>query len=564
MSECPSLSLAPKRLSSISKPDTVSVADESLQPTTVWLQIKTTSISGHINGDKEEEGHKEDNVNEVQIATNMLTRIGLFNDLINCCSNEHNKIPFPSQYSDIAMIYINFINNLNRNILQDIECGNLLPQALKLCHYLDDGVFLKFLVNYMHGNITRPSRVAVCNFIPRHTITNSWSSYNDMIATLPDNLQTEIYLLSPFIFAPAGLQNSQAFINSWIKVNVDNNNIEPQTRTKVPGKHYGNDITKVNTMKRSDNVVKTKVNTKERTVNHMIDNKYWYSTHIVFYDDEQNDVHGLTCRRSTVDNCDNWLKYGPTITWYPKGKTNGNKVKYTERTVVNDKVSCYKMWHKNGNLKRVSNYIDNEVHNNNNKCKGEPITTMYCEQIDYYDSGQIEQQHYYNNGVSVGTWQYWYESGNLQSEFNLDQHGNKHGSHKHYYDSKCDNSLKYEYHFEHGEEVGTFKAWYEPVTIDNEYTTVATDDANDVNKAVVLDCSNRYYCCNHYHQSKYEYTFIHDDINKFIYKEWNADGTIKYNFECLDDQTTIPQSLKDMSFKDCSPNIYTTEYGFYH
>jgi len=58
MSECPSLSLAPKRLSSISKPDTVSVADESLQPTTVWLQIKTTSISGHINGDKEEEGHK--------------------------------------------------------------------------------------------------------------------------------------------------------------------------------------------------------------------------------------------------------------------------------------------------------------------------------------------------------------------------------------------------------------------------------------------------------------------------------------------------------------------------
>jgi hypothetical protein len=205
----------------------------------------------------------------VNVETRLVKRVGLFNDLLQCVGCD-KVITFPPQYSDVAMIYINFIsgdhvNKRNCNILKEIEDGNLLPQALKLCHYLDDNYFLKFLVSYMHGVILRPSRIAVCNFIPKHVIVNKRSSYQDMISNLPVDLQRDIYLLCPFVFAPIQYQNSQAFFESWIELNV----------------------------KTSNETVKSG---SEATICHMIDNEYLYFSDIKFHDEKQTDIKEFNCK----------------------------------------------------------------------------------------------------------------------------------------------------------------------------------------------------------------------------------------------------------------------------
>ena len=178
-----------------------------------------------------EEGHIQEQIQEVKVKTHLIRRIGLFNDLLQFVTEDNNKIiPFPAAYSEVAVIYINFINvhNSNQsycNILKDIEVSSLLCQALKLCHYLDDTVFLKFLVSGMQSNLTlndsSPTTVDVTNRECGVGFSKPWSCYHDMITSLPDNLQRDIYLLTPYALIPDCYQNNQSFLELWINTNIE-------------------------------------------------------------------------------------------------------------------------------------------------------------------------------------------------------------------------------------------------------------------------------------------------------------------------------------------------------
>ena len=564
-------------------------------PDTIWLQIKPTSTDHHNesngdnSGDSNGDSKRRDNENKVrsiQVTTAVLTRVGLFNDLINCCyynnNNNNNTVPFPTAYTDVAMVYINFINgnynnNLDCSILVDMESGNLLLQALKLCHYLDDDVFLRFLINYMHGNIVRPSRVAVCNYIPKFNITNSWSSYADMIAGLPSDLQIDIYLLSPFTLIPKVFQINPTFMNTWIKTNINivNNNRSLQTKAKIKATRgdYGHDITRVNTTPVSNQnqkqdqdqnvAMNMEVKTKIVDVSHKIDNKYLYSTYISYYDDDQTDIHEFICRRANLDDQNGWYYHGISIKWYQLNfvdELNSSKVKNTEKTYFNGtSVGCRKDWYINGNLLTVVNYFDyadvkyqyQQFDTNSNNIETLEII-LHGDQFDYHDNGQLERHHYYDHDIPMGIWKHWYKSGNLELEITLDQHGKKHGPHKRYYDIISDCNLEHEYQFDHGKEVGMFKAWFAPIMV--------TDDI-DTNTTVGLPRLTKYQ-----QQKKYEYTFIddgHGSNNHYIYKKWVADGTMTYDFDYYGDQTTIPNSLKGLTFKDCLYGNFNLKYYFH-
>jgi len=86
--------------------------------------------------------------------------------------------------------------------------------------------------------------------------------------------------------------------------------------------------------------------------------------------------------------------------------------------------------------------------------------------------------------------------------------------------------------FDHGEEVGTFKAWYGP------HNMVKVDTAGN----------NCYY----------EYTFGHN--GHYSYKQWSADGTIIHDY--CGDKTVIPNRLKRLTFKPEYPYIMFSGYCF--
>ena len=224
-------------------------------------------------------------IQEVQIETRLIQRIDLFNDMLQCMADGCDKvIPFPPQYSEVAMVYINFINSnyVNQydcNILKEIEDGNLLCQALKLCHYLDDNYFLKFLVHWMQGNIDVPpssllqataaaiaAETAVTtettiiteinNCASKYRIPIKWACHHDMITSLPDNLQRDIYLLTPYALIPDRYQNDESFFDLWVKTNV---------------------------------------NTNGCVVMHMIDGAHYYSTYVRFYNDNLTDIKQFNC-----------------------------------------------------------------------------------------------------------------------------------------------------------------------------------------------------------------------------------------------------------------------------
>jgi len=276
---------------------------------------------------------------QAQVPIHVLREIRFFNDLLECCNLDDNDeiwLPFPDQYNDVAVPYINFINGkyvneFGNNIFTNIQDGNLLCQTLELCHYLDDNQFLKFLVNGMqhgiHFGVTKPDCTPDCNYNSKCSTVRSWSWYLDMISTLPDNIQWDIHLLSPFTFAPAHYQNNQAFIDMWVKSNITSNVI--------------NNIT--NNVK-IDSVI----------VSHIIDNEYIYNTIIKFHDDSQLNIKELSCERSWIDNPTLFETHVLYREWFALSTTcDGTKVKHikVDRIFVHDKDhGYYGLWYVTCNL----------------------------------------------------------------------------------------------------------------------------------------------------------------------------------------------------------------------
>jgi len=424
---------------------------------------------------------------KVEVEIKLLRRIGLFSDMLPLF-NPSRVIPFPSQYSEVAMSYINFINGNYINdsqctILKDLRDNNLLILALKLCHYLDDNCFLTFLVDYMHGNTPTSNimSITVDDVIYKHTCLTTWLQHQHVIDELPTDLQRDIYLLCPFTHVPVRYQSDQNFVKVWFNIHPSNNCIKKGKKVKI--------------------------------VDHVVDDEYYYYTIIEFYDEQQTDIQAFMCKRRIKLNTfsHTFAFYGLTKIWYPlvkKETTTSNVVKCVkEEQLFNGviKHGYHKMWFDNGKLYKSSCYENNKKHGYD---------------FDYYRSGKLAQQCCYNNDKPTGTWFQWYKSGNLQTEINFDDTGVKHGYYRDYYDVSqkqgFDACLQHEYCFDHGEETGMFRSWYPPRQ----------------NGKV--------------HRLEYEYNFIGD--GQYSYREWYSNGKIRYDFSYNGDDTTIPIALRDLIF----------------
>jgi len=167
-------------------------------------------------------------VQEVNVETKFLIGNSLFSGML-LFSSSKQSISFPLEYSNVAMIYINFINGnytnkITCNILKDIEDNNLLCDASKLCHYVGDIRFLEFLVYYMQGDISPiDDKTVVISEIPfRSSCLTTWLTYDSIVNNLHDDLQWDIYiyLLSPFTFISISYQSNQSFVKNWTKKNI--------------------------------------------------------------------------------------------------------------------------------------------------------------------------------------------------------------------------------------------------------------------------------------------------------------------------------------------------------
>ena len=471
--------------------------------TNTTLDMTTIQITTQKQNQEQEQEQEQEQIHGVHVETRRIKRISLFDDLLQYVVDDDNKvIPFPPEYSDVAMIYINFlkegyVNQHNFNMLQDIQHNNLLYQALKLCHYLDDIDFLKFLVNLMRGSLpshnlpsTVPDDHPPTPKYKKVYVQQSCSSYYNMVITLPENLQRDIYLLTPYALIPECYQNDTCFFELWVKTNF----------------------------KAGSNVI-----------NHVIDNEYIYSTVVKFYDNNCTDIKQFKCLRTTVNvtNEPKFVSHGMSKHWERVVYHDGNKVKHVEAEY---------------------NFVDGKLHGDTksyfNNCNIVDIHTKFENgikngyELQYHINGKLSVSTYYTNGKRTGDWKSWYWTGNLQIEASFDNEGNKHGVYCEYY-NRTNNSKSREYHFNHGVECGTFKAWYKP----------PVTDGSDMNNIKPL----------------YEHTF--NDNAHYYYKEWNKDGTVKYDFVYYGDKSNLPKPFRRMKFSTFMPNSSTqvlVNYCFRH
>jgi hypothetical protein len=238
-------------------------------------------------------------VQEIQIPTKLAKQSGLFKCMIDTFGPEV-IISLPSEYNNVVMVYINFLNKnyFNQDVydisehIEKIETSNHFCQLLKLCHYVNDDVFLNFLVDYMYGYMSGKSK--------------HWLTYINIINELHDDIKWGIYIRYPFALAPLRFQNNQTFVDEWITHNVEINHFE---QNKISDKHY--------------------------VIQRCIGDTYIYIVNVYFHDDKHLDVDKINCQQVLRHDSREPYNHGITRWWTPTTyDEHGKKVKCIEAEIM--------------------------------------------------------------------------------------------------------------------------------------------------------------------------------------------------------------------------------------
>jgi antitoxin component YwqK of YwqJK toxin-antitoxin module len=92
------------------------------------------------------------------------------------------------------------------------------------------------------------------------------------------------------------------------------------------------------------------------------------------------------------------------IAIYNMGKLiNLNSWDYNRKHCIIDGTGIIKYYYPDGNIQGISEMKDSKFHGR---------------WTSYYPNGQIEYEHFFNNGAPVGTWKTWDKDGSLISTEN--------------------------------------------------------------------------------------------------------------------------------------------------
>ena len=317
-------------------------------------------------------------------------------------------LTFPQQYSNVADVYIKFIND-DRSCIDNIKLPATLKLCFELCHFIGHRQFFNFLMQQLF---------------------NTWSTIASIINDMNDNLKRDIYLLCPYNFLPIDYQTNLAFLNVWYP--------NHETITCVEGKYYFTQCTFDNKMCGAKHLRLVEPRCAKTTKDEfVIHGTFRIWGHVVDDDDngcdnkqqyliiEDNYIHGLRTssvqyhNNGNVGEINNYDDSGKLVTaeaFYPSG------VKYAQK------------------------YVDQ--HNSN-------TTNDICKQVCnyWYKSGNVKSTMILINGNKHGCVRKYFDIVNdhITSDSNTIDDDEICGQGKH---------VKREYHFDCGKEVGVFKEWY--------------------------------------------------------------------------------------------------------
>jgi len=376
---------------------------------------------------------------EVEVATSIINNSCYFKDLVSY-TNVQNCVLFPPQYNNVVNIYLDYAKEVGVEEQTKVKTSKYtltqLKLAFELCHYLDDNIFLAWLMRH-----TRK--------MWKYIIGNK----DNIIDKLHPNIQRDIYLHVPLCFVPIALQGTNSTNSNDI---INSNNSDYQQSEK-----FIRDWVAINKGKRYTT------------------NGYEYKTVIEYYDSNGMDIKKLTCLRESFIS--EYHEHGVTKSWHPL-TLDGKKLLSEETYYSNGKKhGTYTNWYSTGYLGRICDYHNGKIHGKDimwwypawikygyHQCKTRLMSiTEYHHGVEhgsstkYYSNGQTEQQGCYDNGKKCGEWRLWYPSGNIRciTSFNNDV---RCSIYKEYYDTQQHDFMK-EYHFDdQGRKCDTFKMWWPP------------------------------------------------------------------------------------------------------
>lgn len=303
-------------------------------------------------------------------------------------NNENNEIVIPNEYNDIADSYFDF---LNRKMLPFSSVDSLIL-ALELSLVVNDLDYFEYLLDEVY---------------------KMWDEFYPVIPTLPNDLQREIYLYTPYHFLPKDLINNPTFFNQWLRITESKITLNGDQKYTTQVKWYGDR----KSVKRID-VTYTESPLKKSSLT------------IFYYENGR-----LKFTREYIND----KEEGVWTEWYPDGQVqeegeylNGKKVGLWRKWYPNDqlqeegeylngkKVGLWRKWYSNNQLQEEGEYIDDKK---NGLWKTWYESNQPEEEQEYVNGkrngyfkrwgweGQLEVEGYYVDDKEEGVWKWWYTAG---------------------------------------------------------------------------------------------------------------------------------------------------------
>jgi len=148
----------------------------------------------------------------VSVSVTKLRRSELFNDILNS-SDVSGPLFFPSQYSNVAQVYLDYVNgdetamrryfstrvsDPHKGMIIDEQKQAAIVTLFQLAQFLLDQHFFDVLMKQL---------------------LNTWSMNDVVVKSCPSNVQQEIYLCCPLDVVPDSYRGNMAFLRRWTKQN---------------------------------------------------------------------------------------------------------------------------------------------------------------------------------------------------------------------------------------------------------------------------------------------------------------------------------------------------------
>jgi len=292
-------------------------------------------------------------------------------------------IVMPDEYLPVAGNYINLLHGK----ASSITTANKLVDCFVMNNYLQDHDYFNYLVQQLHDR---------------------WSSLASAVTTnsnLTDTTLRQIYLYTPFNLAPDNLKLDSSFVRLWLETNGSG------SVATVDSIHYtltvNSDYNFFISMSSSSCAVAVDqqpfaviVDQQQQQQQLQMTSPVIKEVDYLLYDSYVLRQEGVVVNGQPDGEFRSWYEEGGLAqqTDYVKGIRHG----------------CHKLWHRNGRLKKLEHYYNDELCGHSVSYHGDGVTVLAVGDYHHdrrtgfwrlcdYDK-KLYSEGYYNSGVKVGNW----------------------------------------------------------------------------------------------------------------------------------------------------------------